>query len=308
MWRSPPISARCRPNPLRNAYFGDLHVHTRYSFDAFIFGTVATPDDAYRFARGASLTHPSGFEMRLPEPLDFYAVTDHAMFLGMMPAMADPSTEISRTEFAQPFANAKTVEERGAAFFGIRHYLTRETHAEVFDKDIVRSAWADIVAASNRHYEPGRFTTFIAYEYTSGLESQNLHRNVVFRGDGAPDIPFSRLDSMNPEELWQWMDRVRADGYDALAIPHNSNGSNGQMSKPTTYDGAPLDAAYADLRMRNEPLVEITQVKGTSDTHPLLSPNDEWANFEIMPFRIATQVISNVGLLDGTPELRCAPA
>ena len=281
-------------NPLRNAYFGDLHVHSRYSFDAFIFGTVATPDEAYRFARGESLAHPSGFEMQLPDPLDFYAVTDHAMFLGMLPAMSDPTTEISKTEFAQPFAAAKTAEERGAAFGAIRPYLSPETHAEVLDKDIVRSAWAEIVASANRNNDPGNFTTFVAYEYTSGPSSQNLHRNVVFRGDGAPDIPFSRLDSMNPEELWQWMDRARADGYEALAIPHNSNGSNGQMFKPAYYDDAPFDAAYADLRMRNEPLVEITQVKGNSETHPLLSPNDEWANFEIMPFRIATRIISNV--------------
>ena len=281
-------------NPLRNAYFGDLHVHSRYSFDAFIFGTVATPDEAYRYARGEPLMHPSGFEMQLPDPLDFYAVTDHAMFLGMLPAMSDPTTEISKTEFARPFAEAKTAEERGDAFAAIRPYLTPETHAEVLDKDIVRSAWAEIIASANRNNDPGNFTTFIAYEYTSGPSSQNLHRNVVFRGDGAPDIPWSRLDSMNPEDLWQWMDRAREDGYDALAIPHNSNGSNGQMFKPAYYDDSPFDAAYADLRMRNEPLVEISQVKGTSDTHPLLSPNDEWADFEIMPFRIATRIISNV--------------
>ena len=281
-------------NPLRNAYFGDLHVHSTYSFDAFIFGTVATPDDAYRFARGQSLMHPSGFEMQLPDPLDFYAVTDHAMFLGMLPAMSDPTTEISKTEFAQPFANAETAEERGEAFGSIRPYLTPETHGEVLDKDIVLSAWAEIIASANRHNDPGNFTAFVAYEFTSGPSSQNLHRNVVFRGDSAPEMPFSRLDSMNPEDLWRWMDRARDNGHDALAIPHNSNGSNGQMFKPAYYDDSSFDPAYADLRMRNEPLIEITQVKGTSDTHPLLSPNDEWADFEIMPFRIATQIISNV--------------
>ena len=282
------------PNPLRNAYFGDLHVHTRYSFDAFLFGTVATPDEAYRFAQGESLAHPSGFEMQLPQPLDFYAVTDHAMFLGMLPAMSDPSTEISKTEFAAPFAAARTVAERTAAFRGIRDFMAPETHAEVLDKDIVRSAWGEIVASANRNYQPGRFTTFVAYEYTAAPDAQNLHRNVIFRGANAPDMPFSRLDSQNPERLWQWMDDIRAQGFEALAIPHNSNGSNGQMFKPVTYDDAPLDATYGALRMRNEPLVEVTQVKGTSDTHPLLSPNDEWADFEIMPFRIATQIISNV--------------
>ena len=289
-----PEAEATAPNPLRNAYFGDLHVHTRYSYDAFLFGTVATPDEAYRFARGASLTHPSGYEMRLPVPLDFYAVTDHAMFLGMLSAMADPTTEISKTEFARPFANAKTAAERGQAFAAIRPYLSPETHAEVLDKDVVRSAWAEIVASATRNNDPGNFTTFVAYEYSSAPESQNLHRNVVFRGDAAPDLPFSRLDSTNPEELWRWMDRARADGYEALAIPHNSNGSNGLMFKPAYFDDAPLDGAYADLRMRNEPLVEVTQMKGTSETHPLLSPNDEWADFEISTFRIVSRHISNI--------------
>ena len=282
------------PNPLRDAYFGDLHVHSRYSFDAFLFGTVATPDEAYRFALGEPLAHAAGFRMQLSDPLDFYAVTDHAMFLGMLPAMADPTTDISKTEFARPFADARTVEERGAAFAAIRPYLTPETAHEVLDLGIVRSAWSEIVASANRHNDPGSFTAFLAYEFTSAPNSQNLHRNVVFRGDAAPDMPFSRLDSMNPEDLWRWMDQARANGYDALAIPHNSNGSNGQMFKPATFDDAALDAAYADLRMRNEPLVEVTQIKGTSETHPLLSPNDEWANFEIMPFRIATRILSNV--------------
>ena len=281
-------------NPLRNAYFGDLHVHTRYSFDAFSLGTVATPDEAYRFARGDSLTHASGYEMQLREPLDFYAVTDHAMFLGMLPAMSDPSTEISKTELARPFVTARTVEDLRAALGTLRPYMTPGTHGEAIDRDVVRSAWAEIVASANRNNDPGRFTAFVAYEYTSGPESQNLHRNVVFRGDAAPDIPFSRLDSMNPEDLWRWMDRARADGYEALAIPHNSNGSNGLMFKPAYFDDAPLDAAYADLRMRNEPLVEVTQVKATSETHPLLSPTDEWADFEISTFRIATRQISNL--------------
>lgn len=292
---APEAAAMPAPNSERNAYFGDLHVHSRYSFDAFLFGTVATPDEAYRYARGENLKHALGFEMQMPEPLDFYSVTDHAMFLGMLPAMADPATEVSKTEFAKPFAAASTVDERRAGFQAMRPLLADPEKAnEILDMNIVRSAWADLQAAANRANDPGAFTAFIGYEYTSGPESQNLHRNVIFRGDSAPDIPFSRLDSSNPEDLWAWMDAARANGQDAVAIPHNSNGSNGQMFKPAYYDDAPLDAAYAELRMRNEPLVEVTQVKGTSDTHPLLSPNDEWANFEIMPFRIATQIISNV--------------
>ena len=281
------------PNPLRNAYFGDTHVHTRYSFDAFIFATRATPDDAYRYARGEAIGHPSGYQVQLEEPLDFYAVTDHGMFLGMLPAMADPTTEVSKLGVAKAFIEAKTIDERRAAFQGIRPYLYPGKYEGILDKEVVRSAWAEIVASANRNNDPGNFTTFVAYEYTSGPDSQNLHRNVIFRGDRAPDIPFTRLDSQNPEELWAWMDDLRDQGMEALAIPHNSNGSNGQMFELETFDGEPLDAAYAQTRMRNEPLVEISQVKGTSDTHPLLSPNDEWAEFEIFPYKIATWVDSN---------------
>ncbi|MYE84589.1 MAG: DUF3604 domain-containing protein [Gammaproteobacteria bacterium] len=283
------------PNPLRDAYFGDLHVHTRYSMDAYMLGTRDNPDAAYRFARGAPMTHASGFEMRLADPLDFYAVTDHAMFLGMFSAVNDPTTEVSRRPSSQPFVGMDTPERRAAAGQALVGMVgDRGKVAEFIDDGVVRSTWADIVAAAGRHYEPGRFTTFVGYEYTSMPGMQNLHRNVIFRGAGAPDVPFSMLDSMNPEDLWAWMDRARADGHEVLAIPHNSNGSNGQMFRPEYFDGAALDPAYAEMRMRNEPLVEITQVKGTSETHPLLSPNDEWAGFELLPFRVATWILSNV--------------
>lgn len=285
-----------KPNPERNAYFGDLHVHTRYSFDAYIFGTRATPDDAYRFAKGEALTHPAGFTMQLAEPLDFYSVTDHAFFLGVLPAMADPSTEISKHPDAGKFTQFETVADRVAAFGGARDYIdpNSEKFAQIHDLTEVSAAWAAIIDSANRNNDRGQFTAFIGYEYTSGPESQNLHRNVIYRDDRAPEIPFSRLDSPNPEDLWRWMDKHRAAGIESLALPHNSNGSNGQMFSLTDFSGRPLDAAYAELRMRNEPLVENTQIKGTSDTHPLLSPNDEWADFEIFPYRIATSLDSDV--------------
>ena len=290
-----PETALPEPNPLRDAYFGDLHVHTRYSMDAYLVGTRANPDEAYRFARGAPMAHASGFEMRLADPLDFYAVTDHAMFLGMFSAINDPTTDISQRPSSQPFIGMDTPERRAAVGQALMAMIgDPEQTAGFIDGEVGRSTWADIVAAADRHYEPGRFTTFVGYEYTSMPGLQNLHRNVIFRGGIAPDIPFSMLDSMNPEDLWAWMDRARADGYEALAIPHNSNGSNGQMFKPAYFADTPLDAAYAETRMRNEPLVEVTQIKGTSETHPLLSPNDEWASFEILPFRVATQILSNV--------------
>ncbi|MEM9175741.1 MAG: DUF3604 domain-containing protein [Myxococcota bacterium] len=294
------------PNPDRNAYFGDLHVHTTYSFDAFAFGTVATPADAYRYARGEVIRHPGGFDVQLRQPLDFYAVTDHAMFMGAARSAADTTSELSKFDFSEGLhdlnapdnINLTSVPQRIAAFSGLLPKMVAAVADGRLDRELVnglvRSAWADTVEAADRFYVPGRFTTFAAYEYTSSTDDMgNLHRNVIFRGtEKLPAIPFSRFHSQNPEGLWDWMDALRALGVESLAIPHNSNGSNGQMFKLVDWAGNPLDDAYGEQRMRNEPLVEITQVKGTSETHPTLSDTDEWAGFEIAPFRVATMLPS----------------
>jgi hypothetical protein len=286
--------------------FGDLHIHTRYSFDAFAFGTIATPSDAYRYAKGEAIKHPSGFDMQLKAPLDFYGVTDHAMFLGAVPAAADTSTTFSKLPLAAPFHNLNRPEnltvdsaaDRGQRFStfipSVIAGLTDGSVDRSLLNDIAREAWTDSIEAAQMHNDPGKFTTFVAYEYTSSTDERgNLHRNVIFRSDDkVPEIPFSRFHSQNPEGLWAWMDVLREQGIDSVAIPHNSNGSNGAMFMLTDWAGNPIDANYANTRMRNEPLVEITQVKGTSDTHPALSPNDEWADFEIMPYRIATMINS----------------
>ncbi|MCB1685308.1 MAG: DUF3604 domain-containing protein, partial [Pseudomonadales bacterium] len=282
-------------NPNRSAYFGDLHVHTRFSFDAFIFGTRTGPDDAYRFAKGESIPHPGGFDMQLSRPLDFQAVTDHAAYLGMLAEMSDPATRAGQHPAARYLQQAKDVPSIREAFQQMGGYFRGDMDgSDLLDREVFRSAWKAIVESAERHNDPGSFTTFIGYEYTSsGSENQNLHRNVIFRGSEAPPLPFSRLDDTNPEKLWAWMDGLRDEGIEALAIPHNSNGSSGMMFELTDWAGDPIDAEYAELRMRNDPLVEITQVKGTSDTHPALSPNDEWANFEIFPYRIATTIPSD---------------
>ncbi len=307
-----------KPNKDRNPYYGDLHVHTKYSFDAYVFGVTASPDDAYRYAKGEGVKHPLGYEMKLREPLDFYAVTDHGFYMGMIQAYADTTTDISQNEFAEPFHNLNrldnlTVEsagERSNIFSSVlgaaiiqpypdwhpkllRAYLTRNTQGALqsFDYDIHKSAWADVVRSANEHNDPGHFTTFIGYEFTTStdIEGGNLHRNVIFNSSKASIRPWTRIDSINPEDLWTWQDKLRDKGVDTIAIPHNSNGSNGQMFEMESFKGNALDVEYANKRMRNEPLVEITQVKGTSDTHPLLSPDDEWADFEIMDVRVGSR-------------------
>lgn len=292
-------------NPDRNAYYGDLHVHTANSFDAYSFGTTATPADAYRYAQGEALAHPAGFEVRLQQPLDFYAVTDHAMFMGLVKA-GDVDPRFSRYPVTEPLHGINrednrtdwSLPARGRAFGEMVPAVIEGMLDGSIDADLVnaisKSAWLEAVEAADAAYRPGVFTTFAAFEYTSSTDERgNLHRNVIFRGtDRLPALPFSRLNSQNPEGLWDWMDRLREEGIENLAIPHNSNGSNGAMFMLTDWAGDPIDDDYAEQRMRNEPLVEVTQVKGTSETHPLLSKNDEWANFEISPYRVATKLYS----------------
>lgn len=307
-----PVSAlrsRATDTPtLRKAYFGDLHVHTANSFDAFTVGTLATPYDAYRYAKGEAISHPAGFDMQMSRPLDFYAVTDHAMFLGVVKAAADTTTEFSKNEIAKSLHDLNAPENMGAGLFDLIKRLISfaaflpDTVGQIttgqLDRnqvlDVVRSTWSDTIDAADQFYDPGNFTTFAGYEYTSSTAgSGNLHRNVIFKGTGRlPREPFSRFHSVNPEDLWQWMDELREKGVESLAIPHNSNGSNGQMFKLEDWAGNPLDDDYAKLRLRNEPIVEITQIKGTSETHPVLSTRDEWAAFEIMPYRVGAVYLS----------------
>lgn len=304
-------TALTKENPAeRNAYYGDLHVHTAYSFDGYAFGTLASPHDAYRFARGEAIKNPGGYEMQLTEPMDFYAVTDHGMFLGLAKAAAETDSEFSKNSFSEPYHDLNAPDNFGTDT--LSRFKRMITFADfiptavsgIFEQkidrqevlDITRTAWADTIDAADQFNDPGRFTTFAGYEYTSSTTSMgNLHRNVIFQGtETLPREPFSRLHSNNPEDLWDWMDELRSKGVESLAIPHNSNGSNGQMFKTVDWSGTPLDNSYVEQRSRNEPIVEITQIKGTSETHPTLSTRDELAGFEITPYRVATGALSQL--------------
>ena len=290
--------ARSAPNPNRDAYFGDLHVHTKYSFDAYAFGTLASPDDAYRFAKGEPIKHSAGFEMQLGEPLDFYGVTDHGFFMGVAPVAADTSTEFSKYPFTEVVHDLNASDNMGRLStldrmrsFGLARALALAVVDGEVDAEeplaITRTAWADAIRAADAHNNPGQFTTFVAYEYTTTADDNgSLHRNVIFAdSDRVPEVPFSRMHSRNPEDLWDWMDRLREAGVESLAIPHNSNKSNGHMFKLEDWANDPFDDEYTAQRIRNEPLVEITQIKGTSETHPALSNRDEWADFELVSTR-----------------------
>jgi hypothetical protein len=270
------------PSPAdRQAWFGDLHLHTALSFDAYtMMSSRVGPEDAYRFARGDEVTY-YGQKVRKRVPLDFLAVTDHSENLGVFNQLEDANSELSKTEIGQILrSGSKDAFWKAMALLGKGGNIGSNAPA------VAQSAWQREVKAANDYYRPGRFTTFIAYEWTVNPANQNLHRNIIFAGAG-PDAPFTRFDSDKPEALWTWISSLRSRGIDALAIPHNGNVSNGLMWDMVQSNGQPIDAAWARLRSENEPLTEIVQNKGTSETHPLLSPNDEFANFELYPWLLA---------------------
>ncbi len=289
-----PERAAIEYNPDRNLLWGDLHVHTALSYDAFTVGTRAMPDDAYTYMKGGTIQHAFGYPIRAHTPLDFGAVTDHVEYLGVPRYLAGEDRDALDQQ-------AIALLKEGSALKYSAYYLYRiftqmasaETREETFGRDDLRgvseSAWQEIVDAAERHNHPGHFTTFIAYEWSSMPNERNLHRNVIYESTNVPDFPFSSRDSENPEDLWRALDKQRAAGMSVLAIPHNGNVSGGLMYSDRTFDGEPLTADYAAMRNRNEPLTEIFQIKGSSETHPQLSPKDPFAGFEIMDTIMSTR-------------------
>jgi hypothetical protein len=275
-----------KPNPLRNVYFGEQHLHSENSPDAFAAGTRQKREDAFIFGRGDEITlSTNGKKIKRRTPYDFVALTDHAEYFGVMPKLIDPKDPLSKTPLGKELSNP-TVPPTSpeSAVNEILHSILTATAMPDFVKpEMLKSNWKEAVKVMNKYNDPGKFTTIIAFEWTSIPGGKNMHRNVFFRDDEGPAVPFSAFDSVYPQDLWTYQEIQRNMGHENLSIPHNGNVSDGWMYSPNKFLGGPMDTRYATRRMRNEPLTEIIQTKGSSDTHPLMSPNDEFAEFEPFP-------------------------
>jgi hypothetical protein len=274
-------------------FFGDTHLHTSFSMDAGAFGARLGPRDAYRFARGEEVTSSTGQPAKLSRPLDFLVVADHSDNMGFFPDLFAGKPELLADPTGKQWYDMMKSGKGGEAAIQIIVAFSQGT----FPKDLMyfpdtnayRSAWQETIAAAEEANDPGRFTAFIGYEWTSNTGGNNLHRNVIFRDNGdraSQVVPFTvypPFGSDNPRELWKWMAAYEAKtGGDVLAIAHNGNLSNGRMFPIIeSFTGKPVDQEYAEQRAKWERLYETTQTKGTGEAHPFLSPNDEFADFEI---------------------------
>lgn len=272
-------------NPLKEAYFGEQHIHTAYSLDAFIGGTRLTPFDAYRFAKGAEV-EVNGVRHRLSRPLDWVAITDHAEYLGEMYTTFTAGAPGHDQERVQQLRALSDLEERQAWFMKYVAGNNRgdnPRHPDFYvGPDSTHSAWKNvIVAAAEEHNEPGKFTAFIAFEWSAAPGGANLHRNVIFRDGNVPDLPMSFYEIGREDGLWEWLAGLEAQGMKPLAIPHNSNASKTIMfGSVVDANGKPYDEGYAKRRAHFEPLVEIMQIKGNSEVHRKFWQSDEFAAFE----------------------------
>jgi hypothetical protein len=280
-----------RSYPMR-VFFGDTHHHTANSGDAFMAGDRLSPEQAYRFARGEEVVSSTGVPAKLSRPLDFLVISDHAEGLGVMYQVYDGNPALTTDPTLARWA--KALKEGGKAAADAANELVSAQAqgtlpAPVKDPKIVgpvvRSVWQEYTATAERFNDPGQFTAMIAFEWTSVPGGNNLHRNVLFRDskERADQVmPFSAWQSEDPEKLWEWMGAYeQKTGGRVLAIPHNANLSNGRMFEVVDSAGEPLSRDYAERRARWEVLQEVMQTKGNSETHPLLSPNDEFANFGV---------------------------
>lgn len=277
--------------------WGDTHLHTSYSPDAYFFGNMtADPDTAYRYAKGLPVVHPyTRAKIQIHTPLDFLVVADHAEMMGVPLLLFQGDERLVNTATGRRLMKMMKAGKGEAAFMDFLTQInSNEPYSDLDDDGVKRSVWTDTVAITERHDDPGRFTSFIGWEWTSTPAGKNLHR-VVFMPQGgdvaAKFIPYSSFDSAKPEDLWAWLEETAPSvGADFIAIPHNSNISGGLMFNDVDSEGRPITAEYARTRMKWEPVIEVTQIKGDSETDPILSPNDDFADFE--PFNHAIDVDS----------------
>jgi hypothetical protein len=274
-----PYLSRSFPN---RVMWGDTHLHTSYSTDAGMIGNFLGPDEAYRFARGETVRASAGERAKLIRPLDFLVVADHAENLGLAPLIAESDPDLLRKPWGK---KVHDLVKAGKAFDAYAAWGTEMAKGKdpLDDDDLTRTSWNRIVSSAEKYNQPGVFTALHGFEWSSSPEANNLHRVVMFR-DGADKvgdlIPFSNYDSPDPEKLWDWMAAYQKNTRGrVLAIPHNGNLSNGLMFDDVTLSGKPLTKAYVERRSLWEPIYEVTQIKGDGETHPALSPNDEFADY-----------------------------
>jgi len=287
---APPVASSSAPPapviasyPLKEAWFGEQHLHTAYSLDAYIGGARLMPSDAYRFARGQEV-EVSGMRFRLAKPLDWAAVTDHAEYIGeMYSAMVEGAPGYDQAQLKE-LRDLKDIEEREKWFL---EYVVKNNRGQApqhppfyAGPQTAVSGWKAILAAAEEHNRPGEFTTLPAFEWSAAPKGGNLHRNVFFRDTKVPERPMSYVDINREEGLWSWLAELEKQGMTAIAIPHNANASKGMMFPAEDSNGKPLDRGYAEMRNRFEPLIEMMQIKGNSEVHRWFWAADEFANFE----------------------------
>ena len=283
----------------KQVFFGDLHLHSNISADAQSMGNLLlTSADAYRFARGEQVMASNGLPARLKRPLDFLAVTDHAEFLGIYRMFNLQDPRLMATALGRAWRNkygesiTKETMAQGPIVEGnanpIVEFVTSINHPDpqrdAYPTALKSAIWSDVARTADEFNNPGIFTAFSAYEWTAMYAGNNLHRCVILKDDAdtvSQWIPYSAQSSSNPEDLWAaLLEYEETTGGEALSIPHNGNLSNGLMWDNVTYDGDAINNDYAERRMRWEPIAEVTQIKGDSETHPTLSPDDPFADFE----------------------------
>ena len=284
--------------------WGVAHVHTGYSFDSGMFGVTLTPDDLFRVATGGEVVTDNGQRFKQDRPLDWVSITDHAEYMGIADQIRTGSPELLENPQGKRWYEMSQKGPQEGVKAAIEAVVSMQSGKPVFDASkLVGAAWAHATAAAEKWNKPGVFTTLHGFEWTCAPGGNNLHRTVIFR-DGADRvsqvIPFSTFDSQDPAALWKYMDAyAKKTGGQVLAIPHNGNLSNGIMYTAETFDGKPMDRAYAEARASHEPLMEATQIKGDGETHPTLSPNDEFANFERWDFDMNKMVQAQQSVLRG---------